>query len=656
MKKMLSLFTCCIIILNSDLPAQPPLPEYGVPPAMADMKMKVYEPDKSAPALILAENGSVTFDQDNGGELVMKRIVRKRVKVFTDLGFEQADVKVLYLSDEKYERVTDISGYVYNLDGTGQVTTTKLTADNILRQQETERTASVRFSLPDIKPGSVFEYRYTILKQSFTSITPWLLQHEIPTRISTFVFEALPGLRFNTRFTIWPEYELEQREEEMPLKVFGMGGTSMRVHSVQHTFTLHDVAALNIEPMMPGLKKYVQRLEFTYSGFGNQPLYESWRSIARNLDDDFYFGRQLRRKVVIPELEDSLKNVTGYRERYQYIHQFVRNTFAWDGTEDFLSLNVKKINRERKGSTGDINLVLINLLQNHGIEAYPLLCRTVENGDVNPFQPNPDQFNTLNAVVKEGNQWHVLNGADKYTPSHLSPNNVMNTKALLLNLEEEPKWIDVWNVAQIEKHSVAYMAQVGETGELYGNAYINSGGYARIPFIKDLESGREKFVQKNYNTLASGMVIENFTVKNEKTDTLDLIQQFDFRLKANSAGDYAYFNTNLFTGLEKNPFIAEKRVSDIFFGHNKRIRLNVRITVAENFTIDELPKNLRLIIPDSSISFTRSYMQEDNVITLAQELEFNRPVFLAEEYREFKEFYKKLFDMLNEQIVLKRKK
>jgi Domain of Unknown Function with PDB structure (DUF3857) len=655
MKKVLSFLTCYIIVLSNHIFAQTALPEYGTPPAMADMQMKIYQPDKSAPAFILAENGSVAFDQDNGGELVMKRTMRKRVKIFNDKGFYNADVKIFYLGDDKYERITDISGYIYNLSENGQVITTQLSNENIIHQQETERTSSVKFSLPDVKPGSIFEYRYTILKKNFTSFEPWLLQHEIPTRVSSFMFEAFPGLRYNTKFTIWPEYKLETGEKEMPLRVLSLPGALIRVNPVQYTFTLKNIEAFETEPLMPGIKQYLQRLEFEYTGTGDQPVYESWQSIARNLDDDFYFGRQLRRKVVIPELEDSLKQITGYRERFRYIHQFVRNTFIWDGVQDYLSLNVKKINRERKGSTGDINLVLINLLQNHGIEAYPLLCSTVENGAVNPLRPNPNQFNTLNAIVKEGNNWHILNGADKYTPSHLFPNNLMNTRALLLKQEEQPQWIDIWKPGYLEKHSVAYMAQLDENGELSGNAYITSSGYARQPFVKELESGNDKLVQNNYSNAAPGIVIENFSVKNEKNDTLDLVQQFAFRFKGNKAGDYIYFNTNLFTGLEKNPFIAEKRVSDICFGHNRRIMLNIRIIVAENFTVDTLPQNLGITIPDSSISFRRSYMLEDNVISLTQELEFNRPVFFAEEYPDFKQFYKRLFEMLNEQIVLRKK-
>jgi hypothetical protein len=448
---------------------------------------------------------------------------------------------------------------------------------------------------------------------------------------------------------------LDEKEEEAPMKVLSNGSSSVRLHPVLFTYTLTDVEALKPEPFMIGMKNYIQRLEFTLSGSTDQPRYSSWRSIARNLDDDFYFGSQLKKKIEIPEMEQGLSGLSAPVERLKYIHQFVRTSFAWDGVEDYLSLNVKKINRERKGSTGDINLVLINLLRHHGIDAYPLLCSTIENGIVNPIIVDPKQFNTLYVLVKMDGKKYILNGADKYNPTHLVPYDVMNTKALMLIGEEEPRWEDIWQPTQIDKNSVAYMAQVAEDGLVSGNAYVTSGGYARAPRLKSLEAGKEQFAKKHFRSDNNTFALTDLMVKNETADSLDLVQQFNFSLKMKTTGDYHFLNTNLFTGLEENPFLAATRISDINFRYNRKINLNARIVLPKTFIPETLPANIMLIMPDTSISFLRTYEVADNVITLRQSLEFNRPIFGADEYPEFREFYKKLFDFLNEQVVLKRK-
>lgn len=641
------------IAFAMSLHAQNNSPEFGRVDKQ-DLLMKECPIEKSAAAMILHERGNYDFDFNNNGQLVLQRKIWKKVKIFTDKGLNYADVKVYYRSADKYQQVTDIAGFVHNLDDKGEVVTTPLPAENIIRKSETEATSSVLFTFPNVKPGSVFEYRYTVVKNNIRDIEPWLLQHDIPTASSTLVFEPLPNMVFTPDFTIWPGYKLQDKEEQRTVRVLTAPGGVIRFNPTRYTFILNNVEAFKTEPYMPGPRNYVQRLEFLLTKVNDQPVYDSWKELARRLDDDFYFGDQLKKKIVISELETGLEKITNSWEKIKYIHQFVRTNFTWNDVEDFLSLNVRKINKERKGTTGDINLMLINLLQHHGLEAYPLLCSTNDNIPVNQFIPNLDQFNTLNAIVKEGNKWYILNGADRYNPTNLIPYNVMYTKALMLNGEEEPKWIDIWEPGMIEKNNVAYMATLTEDGMINGDAYISSGGYAKPSKVKSLESGNEKYVENYFKS--PGLTIEEFKVKGADVDSLDLVQQFKFNYKINSSGDYYYFNTNMFTGLNSNPFVSDRRVSDIHFLYNRRISLNTRIVIPENFQVEELPKSIQLIMPDSSISFIRSYYQEDNVITLRQTLEFNRPLFSTDEYPNFKVFYKKMYDMLNEQIVMKKKK
>ncbi len=59
-------------------------------------------------------------------------------------------------------------------------------------------------------------------------------------------------------------------------------------------------------------------------------------------------------------------------------------------------------------------------------------------------------------------------------------------------------------------------------------------------------------------------------------------------------------------------------------------------------------------MPDTSIVFTRLISANNDLLNMRITLEFSKPVFAADEYEPFREFYKKLFAMLNEQIVIKK--
>ena len=50
-----------------------------------------------------------------------------------------------------------------------------------------------------------------------------------------------------------------------------------------------------------------------------------------------------------------------------------------------------------------------------------------------------------------------------------------------------------------------------------------------------------------------------------------------------------------------------------------------------------------------------SYDANQNVVTVRYTYKVSRPVFVAEEYLSVKDFYKKMVEMLNEPLVLKKK-
>ncbi len=58
---------------------------------------------------------------------------------------------------------------------------------------------------------------------------------------------------------------------------------------------------------------------------------------------------------------------------------------------------------------------------------------------------------------------------------------------------------------------------------------------------------------------------------------------------------------------------------------------------------------------DNGIVFSRTLQAESNLLNVRMTLEFKKTFYTADSYPEFKEFYKKLFDMLNEQVVIKKK-
>ena len=126
-------------------------------------------------------------------------------------------------------------------------------------------------------------------------------------------------------------------------------------------------------------------------------------------------------------------------------------------------------------------------------------------------------------------------------------------------------------------------------------------------------------------------------------------------MPATSSGDYRLFTLNLFSELEKNPFVSDLRQTDIDYGYNQNYMIMGQVNIPENCVFEQPPKNITMIMPDTSIIFRRLNEINGNKINFRITLEFTRPFFANDEYPALKEFYKKFFALLNEQVVYRKK-
>jgi hypothetical protein len=72
--------------------------------------------------------------------------------------------------------------------------------------------------------------------------------------------------------------------------------------------------------------------------------------------------------------------------------------------------------------------------------------------------------------------------------------------------------------------------------------------------------------------------------------------------------------------------------------------------------VDALPKDITFITPDTSIQFSRmlAVIQDGSSVVYRISIEYRKSVFTASTYPALHAFYKKMYGLLNEPILLKR--
>ncbi|MBO9661052.1 MAG: hypothetical protein J7527_19670, partial [Chitinophagaceae bacterium] len=100
----------------------------------------------------------------------------------------------------------------------------------------------------------------------------------------------------------------------------------------------------------------------------------------------------------------------------------------------------------------------------------------------------------------------------------------------------------------------------------------------------------------------------------------------------------------------------DQRFSDVFFGTNQSYTIIGNFRIPAEFEFDALPKNVKMIMPDTSIVMSRMAQVSNGMLMTKIQVDFQRPFYAASEYADFQEFYKRLFELINEQFVVRKKK
>lgn len=611
----------------------------------ADLELKTCDFDDKAEAVVLFDVGELYFDLSSmASTMQFERHIR--IKILKAKGKDQADIHMPYFSYRNIEFIKNLTAQTYNLDASGNIVTTKVEKKLIYEKPIDKYRSEQVFTFPDVQAGSIIEYKWLQVCTSF-SLENWYFQQEIPVKYS--------------RYRVDFPSEIEVYASPLCVLPYESKKDSKGTRVIQ-TFSMKNIPALRDEPYISCDKDYLQRIDLRLQAVNwptyRQNLVKTWPQQIKNLMEDEDFGVQLKRNIPrTTDLDEQLKKLTDPYRKMVTIHEYVRKNMEWNGLKNIWALNgVKAAWKDKKGTSGEINLILVNLLKDADLKAHAILVSTRDHGVVTSALAEVDQFNKVMAYVEIGENVYVLDATEKNTPSGLIPMEVMFSEGLVIEKPEtfEWGWRPLWNDRTMMKNTLVMRADITENGLMNGSASMFSYDYDRVQRVDDARKDKAKFLEKYFQTNQS-VKVDSLNFENLDDDTLPFIQKVQFSLPVSASGDYKYFSTNLFTRLEKNPFVADSRFSDIFFGVNQSYNIVANITIPEGYAFETLPKNMKMIMPDTSITITRRLATEGNQISVRVGLEFKKPFFTVQEYPDFKEFYKQLFAVLSEQITIKKK-
>ena len=639
---LIALFTC------SALMGQKKIPSFG-DIDVSDLKMTScnFEPD--APALKLFDITETDFNLFSNGSSKMKIEHRVRIKIFNEKGYEYATVRIPYISKRGIGKIKELRGIVYTLDNSGKIIKEELERNDFFKQNVVENLGMVSFTFPNLKPGSVVEYSYTRVENNIYQIDPWIIQSEIPVQYSSFSIKTPP-------FAVLKGKLFGPDSVEFKSKISNNYGPG------KNAFYKENITSFKPEPFMTSDKDNMMKMVFfhipqpsLYAG-----LLTSSQNIWREVGDYFLRSEKIigQIKKIIPGAEkivDSANKISSVPDRIKYIYTSVRKQVPGKTQQTINPEDIIEAWNNHSGNTADINIILLNLLDKAKIACYPILVSTRDNGIISKDFPTFSQLNGLDVVAMiDSSKYFLLDASIKFQSVNTPPLNILNREVLLLR-PGYINWFIVTDERSLLKQSITLFCDLKESGIVEGEASVQHYHYAKSYMLDSNLKDEENKNKKIFDEKPPGLTI--ISAKQELTEDDDdpLYESISFTYQPQQTDNYYFLNPQFLTPQRNNPFIADKRNTDIDLICNQQIIISVNLNLPESFEVDHLPKNIIVRAPDSSFYYKRSYSASSGIIHLTQIFEISRAIFFKEDYAGLKEFFSRMYTLMNEEVVLKKK-
>ena len=316
--------------------------------------------------------------------------------------------------------------------------------------------------------------------------------------------------------------------------------------------------------------------------------------------------------------------------------------------------SLREAYKSGSGSSADINLTLVLLLRELGLEAYPVLLSTRENGIIHPAHPSLSSFNYVVAVAFVDDNYYLMDATEPLSEVNMLPTRCLNNKGWVVD-ERRNGWIDL-QIGRYAK-SANYEVTLGENGTFSGIINYTYNGYGA--FDERLKAAKfnnhSEFFDSKFKDL-SGIEIKQSSVEGIDSLYNDINIHLELELTEHleNAGDLYFFEPLLLDRMQENPFRIEDRQYPVEFEYPITEMQTLTITIPENYTIEEMPKPMIVNLDDQSAKFTYSINQLGNKIQITSLYSIDRVLFIPEQYPYLKQLIDMIVDKHQEQIILKK--
>lgn len=634
-----------------------------------------YYGDINVHASVLYRNQKIYFEYVQGKGFMQKNEIHERVKIYSKKGFDYV-THIVKLYDEgrsdKAEKIIQLKAYTYNLNGT-QIEKTKLKKEGVFNEVTNKYWRKRKFTLPNVKKGSVIEYHY-IIESPFLQVGDIPFQAMIPIKKLDFKFTSPEYFGYKTltnlKAAIAPDlkYDVKQSKIRFTDK-YRTGYKTVKTHYENKEISLKEniiysnmlnIPALKDESYVDNISNYQSKLvlELEYTKFPNETmemLSSDWEKVTKTIYNNPDFGNQLKKQSYFrKDIDELLKGINKDHEKITAIFNHVKAKIKWNKINGYyVDLGVSKAYSENNGNTADINLALVSILRYAGFNANPVLVSTKNNGI--PIIPTRTGFNYVICGIENNETTILLDASDEFSSINILPVKALNWLGRVIRKDGSSRWVDLLPKKHSEKNkslNINLNSDFTATGK---GRYIYKD-YSALNFRNKYFGIDKSDLARKLEKDKSELEITNLSIKNDEIFNKSLTVTYDFKQEnvLEQVGNKLYVSPFLFLATNENSFKENKRDYPIDFSYPFSERIMLSIKLPEGYEVESLPEQAQFVFGNSG-SYTYLIKENGEVLQLVANFKLNTSIIVPQKYPDFKKFFQMYLDKQSEKIVLKKK-
>lgn len=639
-----------------------------------ELEEKYHPTDSSASAAILYRNESISFTFSQNTGFTQQKEIIMRIKIYNKDGFDWATKKVYLYNGENgnNEKIKGLKGYTYNLEG-GKLEKDKLKGDGIFEEEASDIYKVTSFTLPNVKEGSVIEYKYTV-SSPFVVIDDINLQYNIPIKklevtVSTPQFYRYKK-RLNSKAFYIPQYSQTKKDKSIIVSrkvanndVVGSGSSvsksETRYYDNVVMLSEENIPALKAESFAGNINNYKAKLSMELEARVNlddiveKSYASSWDRVSKSIYDSKSFGGQLVNfNFYKNDLNALIEGVEDDFHKAFLVENLVKSKVKWNGNYGkYAQKGIRSAYKDGEGNVADINLLVTSMLQSVGVNANPVLISTRNNGV--PLFPTREGFNYVICMVQSGGSYLLIDATEPYSAGNVLPERVLNWQGRLLLDGGTSRWV---NIKPNEKSSESTMLNVklDEDFMATGKVRKNFTSYLAMNYRKRYTNLSMDDHIKSLESDKGALEISELSYENDKDLSQPVKVTYDYELSdgVDEVGDKLYFSPLLFLAMKENPFKLEERLYPIDFVIPYEDKYMVNIMLPDGYVAESLPQSEAMSFKEGQAKFDYVVKENGKYLQLMVRLEISNPLIQPIDYEAFKAFFSKIVEKQGEQIVL----